>query len=154
MSVKGSVMKNKKNSNFFKYEFWDLNLLFSLSYSNEFNLFHPSIQAAVRMSSVFDTIHVFEKINFDILGLKYLAAFGKSKHDLIAKDGIYLLQFNEPTLLSKYQAEIKKMASEGLPPNDNGVILKLKFIDSSLFKKIVPSDSFIRATKFIQYDFD
>ena len=147
-------MKKKGYSNFFKYEFWDLNRLFSLSYSGQFNLFFPSIENAVRMSSVFDTPHVFRKNEFDtFLGTKFLAAFGKSRQDLIDKDGIHILQFNEPTLLSKYQKEIKKREPDGLPQNNNGVILKLKFVDGYLFDRIYPENN-ISATRFVQQDFD
>lgn len=149
------MKKKKAYDNFFKYCFWDLHKLFSLSYSTEFNLFHPSIEPAVRMSSVFNTINVFRQNDFDAWGKNFLTAFGKSKKDLIAKDGIYFLQFDELKLLSKYQNEIRKKQSEGLPPNDNGVILKLKFIESSLFEQIVPSSNFISgATRFVQHDFD
>lgn len=145
-------MKKKTYSNFFKYEFWDLNRLFSLSYSSQFHLFHISIENAVRMSSVFDTVHVFRKNEFDgFLGEKFLSAFGKSRKDLIAVDGIHLLQFNEPTLLNKYKTEIKKREPEGLPQNNNGVILKLKFIESSMFNRIF-SESKTATSQFVQHD--
>lgn len=148
------MKKKKEYSNFFRYEFWNLPILFSLGYTNEFNLYHPSIQSAVRMSSVFNTIHILKKNDFDVLGKKFLAAFGKTKEDLIMEGGTYVLHFNEPKLLDKYQKEVSKRIPDGLPPNNNGVILKLRIIENSLFERVMPPANFKFANKFVQHDFE
>lgn len=129
----------------FEIEYLSLRKFYSLSYANEYSLYHPSVENFYRLPTVFDTTYIFSDKDWQIFGKKFLSLFNKTENDFIYKDDFIIIELHDVDILNRM---VKQCKSYKINKDKVTVILKFKIVPHEEFISFLPEDT-VRCSRIV-----